>query len=324
MIDKIRHGSEISSSKLNEIISAVNKIDADNKEVVKLKNDLDSRLDAIYNQLETYSEQVAEHLDSLPEIKNLYADILLARDSVDWINIAKDETDIDAFIAAALTGYSSDQEEPAQRLKIIRGTTTQITLNSPAIKDKQILIAYDEDETKGIMYMDIGNNRYPVSSSGNVEITASVPTFDFETSEGQVYLKMYLNGELTNTSPNLVGPSGPQGQQGIPGANGAKGDKGEQGIQGLQGPAGQDGASTLISVWYSDYDDYRNPSQTYAGQKYMGFKTYLSTDSSDQVAARPIKWTRITGETFYPVYNEDTGELSFSTSKPSGILSWYI
>ena len=101
MIDKIRHGSEISSSKLNEIISAVNKMESDNKEVISLKKELDSRLDSIYNQLEAYSEQVAEHLESLPEVKNLYADILLARDSVDWINIAEDETDVDDFIAAA-------------------------------------------------------------------------------------------------------------------------------------------------------------------------------------------------------------------------------
>ena len=323
-IDKIRHGSEITSEKLNEIISAVNKMDNDNQSVLSLKQELENRLESIYTQLETYSEQVGEHLNSIPEVKNLYADILLARDSVDWIDLSEDLTDATAFIAAALDGYNGDAEEPAQRLKIIRGTTSQINMSSPAIKDKQILIAYEEDSANGIMYMDIGNNRYPVSSSGDVTITASVPTFDFENSEGQVFLKMYLNGELVNVSSNLVGPAGPQGQQGVPGADGAKGDKGDQGIQGLQGPAGTDGATTLISIWYTDRDDYTQFTQTYAGQKYMGFKTYLSTDSADTVASKPIKWVKIAGDTLYPVYDPDTGNLTFTTEKPEGILSYNI
>ena len=324
MIEKIRHGSEINSSKLNEIISAVNKMDNDNQSVLSLKQELENRLDSIYTQLETYSEQVGEQLNSIPEVKNLYADILLARDSVDWIDLTEDTTDVTAFITAALDGYTGNTEEPAQRLKIIRGTTKQINMSSPEIRDKQILIAYDEDSANGQMYMDIGNIRHLLSSSGDITVTASVPTFDFESSEGQVFLKMYLNGELVDTSTNLVGPPGPQGLKGATGADGAKGDKGDQGIQGLQGPAGTDGASTLISIWYSNNDDYTQFTQTYAGQKYMGFKTYLSTDSADTVASRPIKWVKIAGDTLYPIYNPETGDLTFTTEKPKGVLSFNI
>src|SRR5574344_552831 len=108
MIEKLRHGSEIESSKLNEMIEAINKNDASHDEIRTLAESIKTLAKDVYNKLETYSEQVSENLEAIPEVKNLYADILLARDSVDWIDINEDETDVDAFIAHALSGYEGD------------------------------------------------------------------------------------------------------------------------------------------------------------------------------------------------------------------------
>ena len=54
-IDKIRHGSEITSEKLNELISAVNKMDNDNRSVLSLKQELYNKLESIYAQLDKCS-----------------------------------------------------------------------------------------------------------------------------------------------------------------------------------------------------------------------------------------------------------------------------
>lgn len=319
MVEKIRHGSEITSAKLNEIISAVNKMDADNKEVVKLREDLDSRLDAIYNQLEGYSEQVAEHLDTLPEVKNLYADLLRARDSADWINLAEDCTDVDAFIADALANQTEDIT--TQRLKIIRGTTTQITLNTPAVRDKQILLAFDPEGNAGIMYMDIGNRRYPISSSVDTTITAVVPTFEFSESEGGVYLNTLVGGDVAASSPNLRGPAGEKGESGPQGPRGIDGksltfadltDAQKQELKGAKGDQGLRGESTYIEIAYSNYSNGTSASSNYAGQDYIGIKTYTSNQSKESV---PFKWIRFKADALYPHLEGDT--LRFTKTLPA-------
>ena len=319
MVEKIRHGSEITSAKLNEIISAVNKMDADNKEVVKLREDLDSRLDAIYNQLEGYSEQVAEHLDTLPEVKNLYADLLRARDSADWINLAEDCTDVDAFIANALAQQTEDIT--AQRLKIIRGTTTQITLNTPAVRDKQILLAFDPERNTGIMYMDIGSRRYPISSSEDTTITAVAPTFEFSESEGGVYLNTLVGGDVAASSPNLRGPAGEKGESGPQGPRGIDGksltfadltDAQKQELKGAKGDQGLRGESTYIEIAYSNYSNGTSASSNYAGHDYIGIKTYTSNQSKESV---PFKWIRFKADALYPHLEGDT--LRFTKTLPA-------
>lgn len=321
-IEKLRHGSEITSAKLNEIIDVINTTNNEHQTIRDLGESIKGTVKEVYNTLEKYSEQVGEHLDSIPEIKNLYADILLARDSVDWIDLAEDETDVTAFIAAALEGSATDQ--PAERLKVIRGTTHQITLNTPEVKDKQILIAYDENSNRGIMYFDIGNRRIPVSASGDVNITAKVPTFKFETrSTGEVICKAEVNGNPVAESIDLRGPAGTPGAQGPQGIKGEKGEKGEQGLQGIQGTKGQDGATTKLAIFFSDRSDGYNSTETYNNHKYMGIKTYLSTDDDATYYSRPIKWFRISGDTMYPHY--ENGYLTFSTTAPEqGVTSFYV
>ena len=350
MLEKIRHGAEITSSKLNEIIEAVNDNNNTHEEIKSLAESIKTTVAEVYNTLEKYSEQVGEHLDSIPEIKNLYADILLARDSVDWIDITEDSTDETALIAANLTGYEGDSEEPAQRLRIVRGNFNQVNMNTPEKIDKQILVAYQTDTDgniiKGMMYFDYYDakataeyvlahpedpdhkviKRVPVTATGDVNITSLAPTLEFETqADGSEVLKMTNPDGSVSRSKDLRGPAGTAGTQGPQGIKGEKGDKGDQGVQGIQGTKGQDGATTLISILFSEQSTGLNPSETFqSNHKYMGIKTYLSTDDEAAASARPFKWFRISGDTLYPMYNPDTGVLTFTTTKPDEGFSFRI
>ena len=335
MIDKIRHGAEITSDKLNEVITQVNTINNDHKDIRELSESVEKTVATVYNKLEEYSEQVSEHLDSIPEIKNLYSDILLARDSVDWIEIASDTTDVSAQIANALSGYSEENEEPAQRLRIIRGPKDKI--ETVEKKDKQILIGYELDEERnvlnGILYFDYYDSksgslqRCPVSSSRDTTITISAPELSFFTTlEGEVKLQASYNGTVQSISPNLKGEDGASGIQGPKGEKGDKGEPGNDGAKGDRGPQGEDGPATLISVMYSQYSTGLNPSDTYqeSKHKYMGIRSYLSSMTVDEVKSQPIKWFRITGDTLYPVYDKNTGCLTFTTTLPDEPLNFYI
>ena len=349
MLEKIRHGAEITSSKLNEIIEAVNDNNNTHEEIKSLAESIKTTVAEVYNTLEKYSEQVGEHLDSIPEIKNLYADILLARDSVDWIDIAEDSTDETALIAANLTGYEGDSEEPAQRLRIVRGNFKQVNMNTPEKIDKQILVAYQTDTDgniiKGMMYFDYYDakataeyvlahpedpdhkviKRVPVTATGDVNITSLAPTLEFETqADGSEVLKMTNPDGSVTRSKDLRGPAGTAGTQGPQGIKGEKGDKGDQGVQGIQGAKGQDGATTILSIWFSNHPTGLYATETYNNHKYMGVKTYLSTDDETTVEARPIKWFRISGDTLYPMYNKETGVLTFTTTKPDSEFSFHI
>ena len=342
MIEKIRHGKEIESAKLNEIIEVVNNTSNEHQSIRDLGESIKNTISEVYNTLEKYSEQVGEHLDSIPEIKNLYADILLSRDTVDWIDIAEDETDTTAFIAAALNSSAENPEQFAERLKVIRGTQSQI--NTVPKKDKQILIAYEQESNRGLMYFDCYDaqatkkyreenphdstykiiRRIPISSSGDVTISSTIPELKFETlSNGEEVLKaIYADGH-TELSADLRGPAGTPGAQGPKGERGEQGQKGEQGEQGIQGAKGQDGATTRLSILFSDYSTGLNATENYNNHKYMGIKTYLSTDDAETQLARPIKWFRISGDTLWPIYNKDTGYLTFTTDKPAE-SSFYI
>ena len=334
-IEKLRHGSEITSAKLNEIIDVINNTNNEHQTIRDLGESIKGTVKEVYNTLEKYSEQVGEHLEFIPEIKNLYADILLARDSVDWIDISEDDTDATAKIASALNGYDGDSEEPAQRLKIIRGNFNQVNMNTPEKIDKQILIAYqtDSDGTliKGMLYFDYYDSatgtvkRCPVTATGDVNIASVAPTLEFETlSNGEEVIKMtHPDGTVTRSS-DLRGPAGLTGAVGPEGPRGPQGEKGEQGIQGIQGTKGQDGATTRLSIWFSEYPTGINPTENYNNQKYMGIKTYLSTDDEATMWARPIKWFRISGDTLYPVYDEKTGYLTFTTERPKEAMSYKI
>lgn len=344
-IDKIRHGSEITSEKLNEIITQINALTTSQEVINKLGDSVDEAIKSVQNMLETHNETLGEHIEAIPDIKNLYADILLSRDTVDWIDISEDIEDINAYIYSALN-TTQESLDLAHRLKVIRGPENLI--NNVPKKDKQILISYtsnlDTSETKGILYFDCLDTaatkayrekhpeeptkeiivRIPVSSNTDSYIACDKPSFSFIEDGNGVSLEIY--DELGNPlarSPNLVGSAGPQGPTGPQGKPGETGPQGDPGSDGEMGPPGPSGSTSLIALYFSDYPDGYKYVSTYTNQKYMGIQVYLNTDTIAQRNARHIQWIRITGDTLYPHYND--GVLSFSTDAPEeGANAFYI
>lgn len=340
-IEKLRHGAEITSTKLNEIISILNNNEKSHQEIRDLAQKIEDFIKEDYLKYEKFAETISEKLNDIPEIKNLYADILLSRDTVDWIDLSEDITDINAFIYKALS-EESEGSQTAHRLKIIRGTAEQI--NKVERKDKQVLVSYEPNSSKGILYFDCYNaeatkkyreehpedhtkeiiNRIPVSSNVDTTISVDTPSIEFLSENGEEYvLFKYESTGQTFKSPNIKGLPGSAGAQGPQGPQGIQGPKGDIGPEGIQGPSGNNGSTTLISIWFSDYSNGMNATETYNNHKYMGIKTYLDTDTQDTIKATPIKWFRISGDTMYPVYNPKTGYLTFTTIKPAE-SSFYI
>ena len=327
-IEKLRHGSEISSEKLNEIINAVNDNESTHENIKALANTIKQESTDIKNELSRYEQQIGENIESIPEIKEIFANILLARDTADWIDLDENATDLDAFISDALSKKEENQSSKPNRLTIIRGTTDQINLTNPTPVDKQIVIAYSTETNGGIIYFDCFDSkekrvrRIPISSNYDTTITMSIPEFELESvSENCIKIKRLSNGEVVEET-TLTAPSGPKGES-IIGPKGEKGDPGPQGIQGIQGPAGKNGSTTLIEIKFSNDSTGTNASYTYNGHKYIGIRVYLDSDTSDEKNSRPFQWFSISSDTFYPVYNEETGYLTFTT-EPSEVNSYYI
>ncbi len=317
-IEKIRHGAEITSSKLNEIIDEVNKTKNEHQEIRDLEQSVKDTVSEIHNRLESYAEKFGEHIDDIPEIKNLYADILLSRDSVDWIDLSEDFVDQTAKIFSSLDNTDLESSDPAKRLKVIRGTEDKVNMDTPEKIDKQILISYKTDSKgdviQGIMYFDYYDaktntvKRCPVSSNNSVNISTTSPTIQFQTdpNTGEIFAIANNPDGSTIPSDNIKGPAGAPGRDGPIGPKGEKGDPGTPGIKGDKGDTGADGAATLINIYFSDYPTGLRYTDTYASQPYMGIRTYLNTDDVKTIESKPIKWFKIKGDSYYPVITKDS------------------
>lgn len=390
-IDKFKHGSEISSEHLNKLVEAINEIITRYHDISDIKSEAKETL----NNLDVKMTEIFDQIQTVPQIKELYASILLARDSVNWIEIPTKEytfiedpegayvydyesktynrytedmgTDIQRYSRllttnteaeelakdlANLESNSNDAVHSAQRLTIIRGRLGEdIGLDKPALKDKQILLGYSTgpagtttDPIAAIFFdVYIGGElkRIPVTANGPVQIVAEAPTFRIvkENNGEEIYLEMRdpQTDEITR-SINLKGATGRSGTNGRDGVDGHSPkikigpngnweiDDEDTGVRatGRDGAAGSDGASLTCSVQFSNYSDGRDPTDVYLHQTYMGLKFYKETATQAEINATPRKWIRIAGDTLYPSYNSDTGLLTFSTTKPNGVLSFNI
>ena len=181
-MDKLKHGQEITSKDLNQIIEELNKYSSQYTNLEYLKTSIEDTLKTIKQDVETHQEKIDNVDEVIPELNTLYSDILLARDVIDWIDLSSEGIDTNAIINASLEGYPGQLESTPHRLKIIRGTSAEVNLTTPELKDRQILI----DIEKGILYMDYANkngsiSRLPLSSDKSVTITASYPELNYET-----------------------------------------------------------------------------------------------------------------------------------------------
>lgn len=332
-LEKFKHGSEISSEKLNMLIDTVNNIIESYLDINSIKKESIDNLTTIT----ALSNKVSSELDTIPEVQNLLVDLLLCRDTVDWTDLNNPKTSVEDLIPDL---FENTPNKIAERLNIIRGTTDEITLTTPALKDKQILIAFKPGSTSGyknsplaILYFDINYDgkltRIPITTNGTVSLSSTALQPEFITIGDEVYLELISpNSKDPIISPNLVGPSGPRGVEGPKGETGNKGDPGETPYIGPNGtwmignidtrvPAtgdkGDTGRDLNVELLFSNDSYGQNFSKIYANHKYMGLRFYPKGADLKEIETKPVKWVRIMGETFYPKFDEKTKLLSFST-----------
>lgn len=346
-LEKFKHGGEISSEQLNLLVETINTIIESYSDISTIKTKSKETLVTVSE----LANKVNRDLSSVPEVKNLLVDLLLYRDTVNWVDMSEEsKSPVEGTIELL---ENIDSKTPsAERLTIIRGTTQEINLTKPELKDKQILIAFDPVSTEGttgsplaILYFDTKINnrlvRLPVTASGPVSLQSAGITARFVPVGDQIKLQIndIERGTQIDLSDNLKGPQGPQGVKGDTGKTGEQGPAGETPFIGdngnwyvgsidtkipASGPTGAPGRDMNVSIVFSENMYGLNPSTEYSGQPYMGLKFYEKGSTTEEIDAKPTKWIRITGDTFYPHYDKKTGLLSFKVTSNGPFEPVYI
>jgi len=332
-IPRIKHGQEITSKLLNDIINIINALEVELKKTEEWNNNVDDTISEFRNSLQSLTERYDEAINSIPNLQELITTFAEAkRSGVIWTegnidninNLIHDLAQIEAISAddeevrEALNNYLSGLTSEQDKLQIFRGSHTEI-LQRPII-NKQILF----DREHGDIYVDEvlfdGTKRRISYGGGNTGTAFSAPDIsiilDDQTGE---YVWKVVNGSSTiiyngmNGNPMIPvrGVQGTPGLRGDEGPRGIKGDTGPRGPIGIQGPKGEDGATTLIDIKFSDYSTGVNATSEYIDQKYMGIKVYTDKMQPDEIASQPTQWIYIKGKTFYP-HVDSQGNLTWS------------
>lgn len=310
-ISKIRHGQEISSEKLNEIIETLNDFLTTVSLFKNQSKDLENVHNKIIKDLSALQNESNSKFESLPYLSQL----------------------IDTFIYAKTSGvqwtFKDDDNNVASKTTFFMGPYSQFPSD---YVDKRILF----DTTNNAIWVDhltstgtFSRKMWALAPSTTEDtptiVTASAPVVNIVYDESiQNYVWQITNADGTvhtyNNSDSshpyipVTGSQGPRGVAGAKGEQGLQGETGPQGPQGIQGPAGTNGSELIIDFIYADNNFGLNASKDYRNQKWLGYKTYYDTADNATVQAMPYKYVRIQADTLYP-YVED-GYLKFSTNPP--------
>ena len=312
-ISKIRHGQEITSDKLNEIIDTLNNF-----------------LSTVYNfkdksdTLELFYQKVSEDLAT---IKN---DTNSKLETIPYLTQF-----IETFISAKTSGvqwtFDDDDNNVASKTTFFMGPYEHFPTD---FIDKRILF----DTTNNAIWVDhltsdgtFSRQMWALAPSTTEDkptiVTASTPRIDIvQDNASNTYVWQITNTDGTkhiyngadSTHPHIpvTGPQGPEGRQGPQGERGLQGLIGPEGPRGLQGPAGINGSELIIDFIYANDAYGFDASKDYKGQKWLGFKTYYESDDQDTIASKNYQYIRILGDTLYPYVQGDY--LYFSSNVPDG------
>ena len=314
-ISKIRHGQEITSDKLNEIIDTLNNF-----------------LSTVYNfrdksdALESFYQKVSDDLTTIKDVTNSKLETLPYLSQL-----------IETFIEAKTSGvqwtFDDDTNNIESKTTFFMGPYAHFPTD---FKDKRILF----DTTNNAIWVDHLTSEGTFSrqlwalapKTENLEgereiVTASTPKIDivkddasntyvWQITDADGTVHKYDDSDSKHPRIEVTGPQGVPGLQGPQGPQGIPGAAGPVGPRGLQGPAGINGSELVIDFVYSDYQNGYNFSRDYTGQKYLGFKTYYESDDQATIASKPYQFIRILGETLYPYVQGDY--LYFDSNVPDG------
>jgi hypothetical protein len=315
-INKIRHGQEITSDKLNEIIETLNEF-LDTVSVYRTQSkELEEVHDNILKDLNTLQNDSNSKFETLPYLSQLIETFIYAKTSgVQW-------------------SFKDDKNNIASKTTFFMGPYEQFPTD---LVDKRILF----DTTNNAIWVDhltsdgtFSRKMWALAPTTSEEkpviVTASVPKINIVLdNETNKYVWQITNPDKTvhtydgsdgdHPYIQVEGLQGLRGPQGVEGPRGLQGDTGPQGPQGLQGPKGNDGSNIILDFLYADDASGYNSSKDYNGQKWLGYKTYYSTDDEATIQAKQYQYIRILGDTLYPFV--ENGLLKFSTNPPANAAS---
>ena len=331
-LNKLRHGQEISSSFLNEIIEIINNLGDVLTTSEEWNNNINTVIQKFQDKLDLMDGTYRSSIDAIPHLQDLLVTFVKAKQAgVSWTE-GNEETAVrltqliseiqenawqDAHgFREALEEYLNAHDTNQSALKIFRGTAGEVVAQ-PRI-DKQILL----DKTNGNIYVDevdsegvLVRTLYGNGDAGTEAQVLPEIAIVFDNEYGEWCWKV---GE-TIYDPNQIpvkGQRGVQGPQGPEGARGAQGLQGPVGPPGPQGPQGNVGPKAGIVVRYAQEPNI-NMSSTYTGQEFMGFWFFEGNRSEQDVLADPTIfpiWVKVKADIFFPVKDSQTQKLFFTTN----------
>ena len=331
-LNKLRHGQEISSSFLNQIVEVINSL-SDTLVTSKEWNDtIQNAIQKFQDKLDLIDGKYGASVEAIPHLQELLVTFVKAKQAgVSWTEGNEDTAnrlteliseirenswqDAEGF-REALEDYLNAHDTNLNSLKIFRGTSGEV-VGQPRI-DKQILL----DKTYGNIYVDEkqsdGSIVRVLYGNGDAGTEAQVlPEI------GIVYSENYEDwcwkvGD-TEYDPQEIPVKGTRGVQGVPGIEGPRGAQGLQGHVGPPGPAGPQGNTgpkAGIVVRYADEPNI-NMTNTYTGQEFMGFWFYEGNRTEQDVLADPTifpVWVKVRADIFFPIKDALTQKLFFTTN----------
>lgn len=315
-ISKIRHGQEITSEKLNEIIETLN----DFLSVVSHFKDQSSELEAAHNKLmsdlASLQDETSSKLETLPYLSQLIDTFIYAKTSgVQWVfkDDAANSSGKTTFFMGPFNTFPEDKVDK----RILFDTTNNaiwidhLTSDGTFSRKLWSLAPTSSEETPTLVTVSA-----PKVSIVYDDIVAK--DYVWKITDGDT-VHLYNGVDLDHRKIPVSGPQGPRGLQGPKGEQGIKGDKGDQGIQGVQGPAGVDGRTPIIDFIYADDVYGTNASSEYKSQKWLGYRTYFNTSTESDKQSIPYTFIRIMADTLYPYVKDD--KLYFTTNPPADASS---
>jgi hypothetical protein len=232
-IIKFRQGQEISSSKLNEIVTVINNLEIELKKTEGYNETIATEINSFRTKLDAFTGQLDEVADHIPSMESLLQSFVSLKDQLknvlSWtdgpsivtpanfvtleelIEAITEENATETDISDAFSSYLSNVTD---NLLIFRGNTAEI--NAKGFIDKQILFNTENQTISVDGYYNGSTNlsRKLFGLAASIGSLITIGTF-----EGKSY--WYIDGERTTFEAR--GPQGPQGLAGTNGVNGANG-----------------------------------------------------------------------------------------------------
>lgn len=296
-LNLIRHGQEISSEILNNIIRAINSLVDDHTSTETLSTETKTKVDEFEMKLDSFIEEKGELLNNIPDIQGLIATYLALKNStLEWEKFG------------SLTDFSGFGTKIVQ--------CRNIELSSIPNRKKQLIFVTDT----GSILLDTDGTpagRKLFSSAG--EITVDIPTISIGQDINTGDYLWHINGEAQLGIPvqGMQGAQGPVGPEGPRGLTGLKGDTGDQGPR---GPKGNDGSSIVIDIAYANSPSGEGFTTTYNNHSYIGIRTYLDSLTDSEIRSIGYKFYRCKGDTLYPHYDEESGMLTFANTIDNSLI----